>query len=207
MRKGDPVAVYVDEGVDSFLHFLALTSLGGVAALINGRMPAKVAADYVRRIGAVGVIASRDRLAALEAAAPLEGFRVDQASLPVDTVRRDQLPAVYPYPHGDDDPVMLCHTSGTTGAPKAATFGHRQFFLGKRRRLWSFPAARRNRLLSAPPHSHSAGISYLMTATLLGLPMLVMADTGGAAVHAAMDEFRPTVVVAFPQTYAELAER
>lgn len=100
---------------------------------------------------------------------------------------------------------MLCHTSGTTGPPKAVTFGHRQFFRGKRHRLVSFPDAGANRMLSALPQTHSAGISYLMTATLLGLPTLVMADSSGEAVHDAAGWFRPTLVVAFPQTYAELA--
>nr|MDT0662546.1 AMP-binding protein [Micromonospora sp. DSM 115978] len=205
VRKGDPVAVYVDNGIDPFLHFLALSSLGAVAALVNGRMPAPVAAEYVTRIGAVGVVATADRLAALRRHDARAGWTADHSEL---TTRpgTDELPPVFPYPHADEDPVMLCHTSGTTGPPKAATFGHRQFFLGKRQRLWNFPAASRNRLLSALPQSHSAGISYLMTATMLGLPTLVMADSGGPAVHQAMAAFRPSMVVAFPETYAELAE-
>ncbi|MFV2019996.1 class I adenylate-forming enzyme family protein [Micromonospora sp. LOL_023] len=205
VRKGDPVAVYLDNGIDPFLHFLALSSLGAVAALVNGRMPTAVAAEYTARIGVVGVVATAERLAALRHHGPPPAWTAEHTELP--TVRGSGgLPPVYPYPHADDDPVMLCHTSGTTGPPKAATFGHRQFFLGKRQRLWNFPPASRNRLLSALPQSHSAGISYLMTATLLGLPTLVMADSSGPAVHQAMAAFQPTMVVAFPETYAELAE-
>ncbi|WFE30117.1 class I adenylate-forming enzyme family protein [Solwaraspora sp. WMMD791] len=203
--KGDPVAVYVDNGIDPFLHFLAVSSLGAVAALINGRMPAPVAAEYITRIGAVGVVATADRLDALRRHGIGTRWMADHDELST-VPMTNALPPRYPYPHADDDPVMLCHTSGTTGPPKAATFGHRQFFLGKRQRLWNFPAASRNRLLSALPQSHSAGISYLMTATLLGLPTLVMADSSGQAVHQAMAAFRPSMVVAFPETYAELAE-
>lgn len=205
VRKGDPVAVYLDNGIDPFLHFLALSSIGAVAALVNGRMPAPVAAEYIARIGAVGVVATTDRLAELRRHGQLPGWGAVHTDLPV-LRGSGELPAVYPYPHADDDPVMLCHTSGTTGPPKAATFGHRQFFLGKRQRLWNFPAPSRNRLLSALPQSHSAGISYLMTATLLGLPTLVMADSSGPAVHQAMLAFQPTMVAAFPEIYAELAE-
>lgn len=209
VRKGDPVGVYLGEGVESFLHFLAISSLGAIPALVNGRMQPAIAADYLGRIGAVGVIADRARLTALvDSGALPDTVGLRQSSEDMEERRRvgaRELPAVYPYPHGDDDPVMLCHTSGTTGPPKSAIFAHRQFFLGKRHRLWSFPPARRNRMLSALPQSHSAGISYLMTATLLGLPTLVMADNSGEAAHTAMRWFTPTIVVAFPQTYAELA--
>ncbi|QIZ34492.1 class I adenylate-forming enzyme family protein [Saccharopolyspora sp. ASAGF58] len=207
--KGDVVGVHVPEGIDSFLHFLALTSLGAIAALVNGRMPAEVAAEYLGRIGALGVVADEPRLARLRAAGldtERLAFHADPADLPTTPAAGASYPGVFPYAHADDDLVMVCHTSGTTGPPKAASFGHRQFFLGKRQRLWNFPAAARNRLLTALPQSHSAGISYLMTTTLLGLPTLVMADTTGTAVRAAMRRFQPTIVAAFPQTWADLAE-
>ncbi|SER10467.1 class I adenylate-forming enzyme family protein [Actinokineospora terrae] len=209
VRKGNPVAVYLGEGVDPFLHFLALSSLGAIAALVNGRMDPAIAAAYTGRIGAVGVVADRARLDALVASGELPDttkFLVAAEDLPTEAPDRGALPSLFPYPPGDDDPVMLCHTSGTTGPPKSAVFAHRQFFLGKRHRLWSFPAARRNRALSALPQSHSAGISYLMTATLLGLPIVVMADTSGAAVREMMLRVEPTLVIAFPQTWAELAQ-
>lgn len=208
VRKGEPVGVCVSDDVEPFLQFLALSSLGAIAALVNGRMDPSVAGDYLRRIGAVGVVATRERLRALDGSGTLPDDLRFAAE--VRTLRQPgrgaRLPDVFPYRHGDNDVVMLCHTSGTTGPPKAASFAHRQFFLGKRHRLLTFPAARENRMLSAMPQSHSAGISYLMTATLLGLPTLVMAQMSGAAVHLAMGQIRPTIVAGFPQTYAELAQ-
>ncbi|MFF8608449.1 class I adenylate-forming enzyme family protein [Streptomyces sp. NPDC015346] len=208
VTKGDPVGVYAGEGVDAFLHFLALSSLGAIAALVNGRMRPEVAADYLGRVGVVGVVATADGLERLRASGALPknlAFEKELDAFPRRRPARPTLPGLFPYRHGDDDLVMLCHTSGTTGPPKAVTFGHRQFFLGKRHRLLSFPDAASNRMLTALPQTHSAGISYLMTATLLGLPTLVMADSSGEAVHDAARWFRPTIVVAFPQTWAELA--
>ncbi|MBV7248486.1 class I adenylate-forming enzyme family protein [Streptomyces sp. MW-W600-10] len=208
VRKGDPVGVYAGEGIDAFLHFLALSSLGAIAALVNGRMKPAVAAEYLARIGVYGLVGTAggiDRLRESGGLPKTLAFEKDLLSFSRTRSARPSLPGVFPYRHGEDDLVMLCHTSGTTGPPKAVTFGHRQFFRGKRHRLVSFPDAGSNRMLSALPQTHSAGISYLMTATLLGLPTLVMADSSGEAVHDAAGWFRPTLVVAFPQTYAELA--
>ncbi|MYV53646.1 class I adenylate-forming enzyme family protein [Streptomyces sp. SID3212] len=208
VRKGDPVGVYAGEGIEPFLHFLALNSLGAIPALVNSRMPAEVAAEYLGRVGVRGVVSDAvglDRLRA-SGALPAHLFQADLVDFSRELPAVPSLPALFPYRHGDDDLVMLCHTSGTTGPPKAVTFGHRQFFTGKRHRLWSFPGAADNRMLSALPQSHSAGISYLMTAALLGLPTLVMAESSGEAVERAARWFRPTLVVAFPQTYAELAQ-
>ncbi|MDX5575304.1 acyl--CoA ligase [Streptomyces griseus] len=208
VRKGDPVGVYAGEGIDAFLHFLALSSLGAIAALVNGRMKPAVAAEYLTRIGVYGLVGTAEGIDRLRESGGLPktlAFEKDLRTFPRTRSARPSLPGVFPYRHGEDDLVMLCHTSGTTGPPKAVTFGHRQFFRGKRHRLVSFPDAGSNRMLSALPQTHSAGISYLMTATLLGLPTLVMADSSGEAVHDAAGWFRPTLVVAFPQTYAELA--
>lgn len=112
----------------------------------------------------------------------------------------------YPVIHKSDDIVMICHSSGTTGLPKAVMFGHKQFFLGKRRRLILFPASDKDRMLSALPHSHSAGISYLMTATLLGLPTRVLSNTSRENLEKEIRTFQPTTVVSFPEVYSALAE-
>ena len=48
--RRDPVAVYVTSAADVFLNFLALTWLGAIPALMNGSMPAEIAAEYIRRL-------------------------------------------------------------------------------------------------------------------------------------------------------------
>ena len=207
VRPADPVGIYLDEGIGSFLQYLMLTSLGAIPVLVNGRMPADIAADYLRFVGVIGVVGSPHHLRALtnKAGDPphLSGFYITATE--VEQATTAELPASYPYEHDANDLVMLCHSSGTTGRPKAVMFGHRQFFLGKEHRLVTFAPSPEDRLLTALPQSHSAGISYLMTAVLLGLPTIVMADLRAPAIEHAMTEFRPSMVAAFPHVYAELA--
>ena len=208
VEAGDPVGIVVAEGLEPLIHFLALSALGAIPAMINDAMREDVMVRYLNHVGVVGVVAddttrlasayradpqSRPRFLAL--AAEVQAF--DAASVP--------LPDVYPYKHAADDVVALIHSSGTTGTPKSTILGHRQFWDGKQPRMVRFPAEPYDRLMSLMPHTHAGGLSYFMTATLLGLPTIVMGDWRRKVVEPVMEAFQPTMLASFPRTFVELA--
>jgi acyl-CoA synthetase (AMP-forming)/AMP-acid ligase II len=59
--------------------------------------------------------------------------------------------------------------------------------------------------MSLMPHTHAGGLSYFLTAVLLGLPTVVMADWRRAVVEPVMEAFQPTMLASFPRTFVELA--
>ncbi|MGW2542523.1 class I adenylate-forming enzyme family protein [Kitasatospora sp. NPDC001574] len=209
VRPGEPVAVVVGEGLEPLLHFLALTALGAVPALVNDAMRHDVMVRYLHHVGVVGVVADdTTRLAA--------AYREDPQSRPrflalaaeiqaFDAAASGGLPEAYPYRHAADDVVGLIHSSGTTGTPKSTMLAHRQFWDGKQPRMVRFPAEPYDRLMSLMPHTHAGGLSYFLTATLLGLPTVVMSDWRRAVVEPVMEAFLPTMVASFPRTFVELA--
>lgn len=208
VRPGDPVGVYVAEGLEPLLQFLGLTALGAIPAMINNNMPAETMSRYVAHIGVVGLVT--DDPAALRRAVGqdrLRGLRfvASTARLRDHDPAPGELPSRYPYQHADDDVVALIHSSGTTGMPKATIVGHQQFWVGRRPRVLAFPSERDDRVLSALPHTHAAGISYLMNSVLTGVPIVAMSDWRRQAVQPTMEVYQPTVVVSFPRTYVELA--
>jgi acyl-coenzyme A synthetase/AMP-(fatty) acid ligase len=212
VEAGEPVAVLVGEGLEPILHFLALTALGAVPALINNAMPERTAIRYIDHVGAVGLVA--DDPTRLVAAYRADGnrrrprFIVPAAEIkaydPLDDAA-GALPAGYPYQHAADEVVALIHSSGTTGTPKSTMLAHRQFWEGKEPRMERFPASPDDRLMSLMPHTHAGGLSYFLTATLLGLPTVVMSDWRRTAVEPVMEAFQPTMVASFPRTFVELA--
>ncbi len=101
--------------------------------------------------------------------------------------------------------MALIHSSGTTGTPTSTMLAHRQFWNGKQPSMVRFPAEPYDRLMSLMPHTHTGGLSYFLTATLLGLPTVVMADWRRSVVEPVMEAFRPTMVAAFPRSFVELA--
>ncbi|WP_175482771.1 class I adenylate-forming enzyme family protein [Actinokineospora iranica] len=209
IRPGDPVAVFVGEGLEPLLHFLALTALGAVPAMINDAMATTVAIRYLDHIGAEGLVADDPtRLVAGFRADPNKRrprFIVPTSELRVFDGEHSALPEVYPYRHAPDEIVALIHSSGTTGTPKSTMLAHRQFWDGKQPRMERFPAEPYDRLLSLMPHTHAGGLSYFMTATLLGLPTMVMSGWQRSVVEPVMAAFQPTMVASFPRTYVELA--
>jgi long-chain acyl-CoA synthetase len=200
LTPGDRVGVYTADGLAGLLHHIAITSLGGMTVLANPNMAASVAAGYFRRTDTTLLIADASRLAAIAT--------TDHRSAAIEEVERaardTSKPANHPYRHADTDVILVSHSSGTTGIPKPTSFAHRTFAVGKRERLWKFPSARTDRLLTALPQSHSAGVSYLSLAIMLGLPTMMIDDPSGVGVADAMNAFRPTVVIGFPISLADL---
>lgn len=206
---GDPVGVVVAEGLEPLVHFFALSALGAIPAMINDALRIDLMVGYLDFVGVVGVVADDTTQLAFayrrKDAATQPGFLALASEVQAADLADAPLPADYPYRHGPDDVVALIHSSGTTGTPKSTTLGHLQFWNGKQPRMERFPAEPYDRLMSLMPHTHAGGLSYFLTATLLGLPTVVMGDWRRETVEPVMVAFQPTMVASFPRTFVELA--
>jgi acyl-coenzyme A synthetase/AMP-(fatty) acid ligase len=208
VKPGEPVGVVVAEGLEPLIHFLALTALGAIPAMVNDAMRPDVMVRYLNHVGVVGVVADdTTRLASAYRADPQRRprFLALAAEVQAFDAAGAALPEAYPHRHAGDDVVALIHSSGTTGTPKSTMLAHRQFWAGKQPRMVRFPAEPYDRLMSLMPHTHAGGLSYFLTAILLGLPVVVMGDHRRATVEPVMEAFRPTMVASFPRTFVELA--
>ncbi|BEL02171.1 long-chain fatty acid--CoA ligase [Actinoplanes sichuanensis] len=208
VRPGDPVGIVVAEGLEPLIHYLALTALGAIPAMINDAMRLDVLLRYLEHVGVVGVVADdTTRIASAYRATPdrRPRFLALAAEIQAFDDAGVALPDEYPYRHEPDDVCALIHSSGTTGTPKSTILGHRSFWDGKQPRMTRFPAEPYDRLMSLMPHTHAGGLSYFLTAILLGLPTVVMGDWRRSVVEPVMEVFQPTMLASFPRTFVELA--
>jgi acyl-coenzyme A synthetase/AMP-(fatty) acid ligase len=205
----DPVAVWVTSAADCFLHYLALTRLGAIPALMNGNMQPDVAAEYVRRLRAVALVVDADHRPYLPDSDL--GVRVLADAVATGTGDPGSAPP-HVHLHGDD-PVAITHSSGTTRTPAAVVHSHRSLFAGIRRVRLTEPRSHEPvRQLSALPAAHAAGIMTLNQALCNRYELLHLSGQGGqfgghggAAVLDAIERWRPTGVYGFAVTWAELA--
>jgi acyl-coenzyme A synthetase/AMP-(fatty) acid ligase len=116
------------------------------------------------------------------------------------------LPALYPYMHDASDPVLITHSSGTTGVPKAVPMHHDNFFAGIDLRLRIAVPKVMERVLCALPPAHNSAITNFAFSLLAGLPVQLMSTQDATAVLRAIEDFRPTMVTGFSTTFAELCQ-
>lgn len=209
VRPRDVVAVYSRDAFVHAVHYFALTRLGAIPALVNGDLAPADAAVYVERLRPRRVVAGgdlrRELLAHVGAGQAVEdadaiAYRPAHGTGPEGPV----LPDWYPYQHAEDDPVLLTHSSGTTGVPKAVLMTHGTLFAAIRYRLRLPRPAAIGRILSALPGSHNSAISLLLLALVNRSRIHVLSDNGPERVLREIGRYRPSMVAAFAKVYAGL---
>lgn len=202
VRPRDPVALHSCSSAEFAVNFLALTSLGAIPSFVNGNLPPDIAREYVRRQGAVGAFTDREHHDVLAGASDL-GFCGTAAGIRPE--HRASLPPSCPYRHDPTDPVLISHSSGTTGMPKAVPHTHRTLMYAQLHRLRYSTGTDMERTLVGLPGAHNAMVATLLYCLLLRTDIRLLSSQRGTEVLDAIEEFRPTTVLAFAGTFGEMA--
>ena len=198
----DPVAICAPTAADTALTFLAAARLGAIPALINPFLATEPMAEYIRRLDAVGVITDDEhasQLAARDTGTPL---LADFAAL----ADGNPAEAPEPYRHYPTDPVAITHSSGTTGLPKAVVHSHASLFAAIRYRLGLPRPQGMERMLSAMPCPHAAGLIVTNLGMCSGGEVLMLSRQTGPSVLEAIERWRPRSVVGFSTTWPDLVK-
>lgn len=206
VRAKDAVAVVSTSIIDFAVNLMALTSLGAIASLVNANMPVEVRREYIRRQQVVGVMSRepwhKELLQHLDDGTPPKFVALQTE---ITTEHRAHRPAQYPFRHTPTDPILISHSSGTTGIPKAAFHTHETLFHGALSRLADGQdCSVRKRLLALPGH-HVSAMSNTLLGLLLGAPVVHFTDADGRAVLDGIEKHRPSIVFGFTHTFSEMA--
>ncbi|GGY13147.1 class I adenylate-forming enzyme family protein [Streptomyces djakartensis] len=201
VRPRDPVALHSYSSAEFAVNFLALTSLGAIPSFVNGNLAPETAREYVRRQGAVGAFTDEAHREVLADAGL--GFHVTAADIRPE--HRASLPPSYPYRHDPTDPVLISHSSGTTGMPKGVPHTHRTLMYAQLHRLRYSTGTDMERTLVGLPGAHNAMVATLLYCLLLRTDIKLLSSQRGTDVLDAIEEFRPTTVLAFAGTFGEMA--
>lgn len=206
VQARDRVAVYIEDSFEDQIHLTALAQIGAIPVLINGRMRPEIALGVIERADAVGLYTDAAHLALLDGGqGKPPGLQWTCTREDAGVLSRQALPESARFQHSDNDPIVLCHTSGTTGTPKLVIWSHRQSVTGARFRLSVHPEPADSVMLSAVAQSHSGAIAFTFYALLAGLPLITLSDRSPANLSRATATHRPTTIMAFHPTFAALA--
>ncbi|WP_330289656.1 class I adenylate-forming enzyme family protein [Streptomyces sp. NBC_00576] len=211
VRPRDPVALHSHSSADFAVNFLALTSLGAIPSFVNGNLPPDIAREYVRRQGAVGAFTDGEHHDVLASAASdptshsTPGLAFCATAADIRPEHRAALPPSYPYRHDPTDPVLISHSSGTTGMPKGVPHTHQTLMYAQLHRLRYSTGTDMERTLVGLPGAHNAMVATLLYCLLLRTDIKLLSSQRGTEVLDAIEEFRPTTVLAFAGTFGEMA--
>ncbi|MCJ1678234.1 acyl--CoA ligase [Streptomyces sp. APSN-46.1] len=204
VQTRDRVAVWFEDSIAYSLHFYALAQIGAVAVLINSNAPQAIATSLLEQTTPVGLYADQARLDILGDTGELSLQWVQSLEeLPAPPAAT--LPESSYWNHHDEDPVVILHSSGTTGRPKPTLHTHKSIVAGPKFRLVDHTEQPGALMMTALPQSHLGCVAYTVYAVLGGTPVVALSDSSGTALAAAVKKFQPTAVMSFAHGYAELA--
>ncbi|ONI75198.1 long-chain acyl-CoA synthetase [Actinosynnema sp. ALI-1.44] len=190
VRPGDRVAIVKRNHWDYDLLACAAVRIGAIPAKLSGLLPGESLEILVKRLDAAVVVADRD----------IPGAR---RVLRIEEFTRARPPV--PHRRPADAPLIICHTSGTTGVPKLVVHTTRTIIdrLARPESVrWPVVGIRRDDVL-AQASSYAHGRTFCWTASAMCLAprdILILSDASAAA--RVFADHPPTVVEALPSVYA-----
>jgi acyl-coenzyme A synthetase/AMP-(fatty) acid ligase len=200
--RGDRVAIVKRNHWDYDLLACAAIRLGALPALLSGLLPSGVLELLLERFDPALLVT--DRTPPATAARVLSLGERLPGSLTLDDVRGCPPPA--PVRRGDDEPLVVNHTSGTTGPPKLVVHTTRTIITRLARFeaiRWPVAGIRRDDVV-ANASAYAHGRTFCWTAsTICRAPrkILLLAEHDPATAARVLGEHRPTLVEALPSVY------
>lgn len=216
VRRGERVAIVKDNHWDYDLLACAAVRLGALPAKLSAHLPAETLRLLLGRLdpallvttGRVLAAGRRDGtdLASVATRTLLLDRTRARGALSVGDVRGACAPG--PARRDDDDPLVVMHTSGTTGVPKLVTHSTNTII----RRLAGFEAVRwpvigvRRSDTVATASSFAHGRTFCWTASVFCLAprkVLVLADLDARRAEPVLRAHPPTTLEALPSAYVD----
>ncbi len=199
LKPGDRVAIKLPDGIDWVVAFLGTIWAGGVAVAVNPHIPAPEW-HYILDEAGFNVILA-------ESAQDTPSPWCERVIL-VDEGRHAVANAtpIAPQAMGEDSPAFWCHSSGTSGKPKAVVHRHRfarEIERISRERLGITAQDRlfaTSRLFFSYPQTNSLFAGLKIGATVILDPQWPTATS----VAATVEQMRPSVFFSVPSLYRSL---
>jgi acyl-coenzyme A synthetase/AMP-(fatty) acid ligase len=206
VKRWDRVAIVKSPNYDVQPLAQATARIGGIPALLSPKLDSDIINILLERLDArflitdpevakhAGLDAARLRALNCTAIAPIDG------GIPVADLWGSPIPA--PSPLRDDDPMMITHTSSTTGVSKLVEASSRTASFG----VWieaivPFLHSHDDLFATSISHTHARGACALMSSLSRGTPILGIGRPDDDTIVRLFSRYRPTIVEAHPNDY------
>lgn len=214
MRRNARVAIFKQNSVDYVFLSLAVIRAGGIAVPVNPGMPLATLRRYIEHTGSNILccdrrtfrerIGEQTRLPTIKQWIFTDDPQGDAVPTVVLATALTEAGSVGSVTLSPDARVVLAHTSGTTGDPKAVIGTTRSVMAGIRVHFLTEPAFPGIRAALAGPFSHLVFLIGLTTAMVGNIRTHTIAGGGAADVLRVVERERINVFVGFPDLYLRM---
>ncbi|WP_171169695.1 class I adenylate-forming enzyme family protein [Streptomyces sp. I05A-00742] len=213
VRPGDRVVIHKSNGFDIPLLACAAVRIGAVPALLSPKLDGETVAELVLRADRPHLVTDE---AKLRDELPSSIFELSQSVLltsgshegATELASLAGVPRVPAVTMPPEHPMLITHTSGTTGTPKLAVHtGHTMQARYRPQVSALAPVVHKREIIAIHvSFVHSRLFTALGISLLRGFPILMLADSDPAHVADVFARMRPGVIEAHPNSYMEWEE-
>lgn len=210
LSPGGHVLLLSPNTADALTAFHAVPLAGGVIVPLNPRFGDAELAFLSAHADPVIALVDGTHLPRVEAALHARGVPVipigARGDLAARLARVPPAPLAVPDTLGEDDPISVNYTSGTTSDPKGVMLTHRNAFLNVTNMLYHLNLRPGSVFLHALPFAHANGWGSVWAVTAAGAAHVMLPDPGPAPLRAAITAHGVTHLCASPALLAPLAD-
>ncbi len=213
IRKGDRVAIFLQNCPEFLYAFFSILKAGGVAVPVNTQLKGGEVAYILGHAEARAVVTSGDYLAVIrqvrESCPQLSLTVLTQESSDPDVMSMSRLGD--PAGGGElssvreSDPASIIYTSGTTGRPKGVVLTHRNYVFDTARFVEAIRMTEEDRFLCILPLFHVNGqVVTTLSPLYAGGSMILMERFSPKDFFPTLARFKATAFSGVPTVYAIL---
>ena len=219
VRRGDRVGIWLETSVLQSISILGVSQSGGVFVPINNLLLSDQAAHIIRDCGTVGLITTKEKIAALLAVLevlPSLQFLISvdgrpECDLKIPVYSLSEVLASGAGCSARDfrigrDLAAILYTSGSTGKPKGVMLSHEQVIAGSSIVSDYLSITSSERIIGVLPLSFDAGLNQLMTAVQQGGTYVPMAFTFAREIVKTLERERITGMAGVPTLWSLMSQ-
>jgi acyl-coenzyme A synthetase/AMP-(fatty) acid ligase len=208
VRPWDRVAIIKTPNYDVQSLAWAAARIGAIPALLSARLDPTIVSVLLDRLqprvivtdaevaGVMGIDAARAKALSSRIIGPIAG------GVPIEDLSNAPVPPAAPLK--DDEPMMITHTSSTTGISKLGETSARAVtFSALREAIFPGVHAPSELFASAISHVHVRGAVTQMASMSRGTPVLGIGQLDETTFLELMQRYRPTIVEAHPNAFLD----